>query len=146
MTSLETSTLFHLIAAFYAHETQYKVIILISTFFSWFWHLIEVRYGPSSFVGGVDHLVAGIWFMYDIYYSLIFGNFWKVFGLNIIVVFINRGVVWLDNKNIVPYNIGHTVWHYVSALKSTYIAYSFHHIMGSLHDKTYRCPPLDLVE
>jgi hypothetical protein len=146
MTYLETSTLFHLIAAVYAHETQYKVIILISTFFTWFWHLIEVGYGPSLFVGGVNHLIAGIWFAYDIYYSITLGNFWKVFGLNMIIVLMNRGVVWLDNKKIVPYRIGHTVWHYLSAIKAVYVSYEFYCIMGLLHGKTYMYQQLDLAE
>ena len=144
MTSLETSTLFHLIAAAYAHEHQYRLIILTSTFLSWFWHFIEARYGPSSVIGTIDHLVAGIWFVYDIYYSFMLGNFWKVFGLNMTVAFMNRGVVWLDNKKLMPYRIGHTLWHYVSAAKSIYVSYVFYATMGLLHDKTYMCPQLDL--
>ena len=146
MTSLDTSTLFHLIAAVYAHETQYRLIILSSTFLSWFWHCVEIHYGPSKALGGIDHLVAGVWFAYDIYYSFMLGNFWKVFGLNMIVMFMNRGVVWLNDKKIVPYYIGHTLWHYLSATKSVYVAYEFYCITGSLHGKTYRCQPSGSVE
>lgn len=144
MASLDTSTLFHLVAAIYAHETSYRVVIVTSTFFSWLWHFIEFRHGPSKILGGVDHMIAGAWFIYDIYYSIMLGTFWKVFGLNMIVVFMNRGVVWLDNTKIVPYSIGHTVWHYLSAIKSIYIAREFNYIMGSLHDKTYTCQRLGL--
>jgi hypothetical protein len=139
MTSLETSTLFHLIAVLYAHENQYRAIIFTSTIASWLWHYIEVKYGPSTIIGGIDHLIAFIWFTYDIYYSIMLKNFWKVFGLNIIIMLMNRWVVWLDTNKIVSYSIGHTIWHYLSAIKSIYISYEFYCIMGSLHDKTYRC-------
>lgn len=146
MTSLETSTLFHLVAVLYAHENQYRVVIFTSTIASWLWHSVESYYGPSKTICAIDHLIAGLWFLYDVYYSIMLGNFWKVFGINMIITFMNRGVVWLDNKNIVSYRIGHTIWHYLSAMKAIYVAYEFSYIMGSLHGKTYMCQQSGLVE
>jgi hypothetical protein len=122
MTALTRSTLFHLLAIYYAHNAYYVAIITASTLASYLWH--KVGRGFDT-LGKIDYTLAGVWGTYDCVYSYMYcpAEVWgDICMLNLLICLLNYLVVWLDRKSIVPYEFGHTLWHYMSAYKAVYVA------------------------
>jgi hypothetical protein len=80
--------------------------------------------GPSiSWLGIIDHQIAALWFFADCYYLADSDEaFSQMLALNGAVLGTNLVVIWLDRANLIPYYIGHSAWHLVSALKAFYVA------------------------
>ena len=122
MSSLTRSTLFHLLAIYYAHNAYYVAIIISSTIASYLWH--KVGHGFDR-LGQIDYGIAAIWATYDCVYSYLFCSteVWlDVCMFNLTICLLNYLVLWLDSISLVPYTIGHTLWHYISAYKAVYVA------------------------
>ncbi len=122
MSSLTRSTLFHLLAIYYAHNAYYVAIIGASTLTSYLWHRLGRGFDR---LGKINYGLAWLWCTYDCVYSYMYCpvEVWAdICTLNLVVCLLNYLVIWLDHKSAVPYSIGHTLWHYLSAYKAVYVA------------------------
>jgi len=122
MSSLTRSTLFHLLAIYYAHNAYYVAIIGASTVASYLWHKVGRGFDK---LGKIDYALAGLWGAYDVVYSYMYCPIVVLVDicmLNLVVCLLNYLVVWLDRKSFVPYDVGHALWRYLSAYKAVYIA------------------------
>ncbi len=122
MFSLTSSTFWHLLAIYYAHNAYYVAIITSSTIASYLWH--KYRRGMDR-LGVIDYALAGVWGAYDCIYAYIYcpTDVWlDVTMFTALVCLLNYLVIWLDRKSFVPYEFGHTLWHYLSAYKAVYVA------------------------
>ena len=122
MFSLTRSTLWHLLAIYYAHNAYYVAIITSSTIASYLWH----KYGHGmDRLGVIDHTLAGIWGAYDLVYAYIYcsTDVWlDVTMFTALICLLNYLVIWLDFVGAVKYSTGHSIWYYLSAYKAVYIA------------------------
>lgn len=118
---LIVTTLPHACALLWSPPPEYAVLIVMSTAMSMLWHAMG---GPAvSWLGIIDHQIAALWFFADCYYLANSDEaFTQMLVLNGMVFGSNLAVSWLDRANLVPYYIGHSAWHLVSALKAFYVA------------------------
>ena len=67
MNSLVLTTLPHYLIAYESPENLYVSIVILSTTLSAVWHSnVFARYEKE--IGVLDHIVAGVWFVADMYY------------------------------------------------------------------------------
>lgn len=122
MSSLTRSTLFHLLAIYYAHNAYYVAIIGASTVISYLWHRVGRGFDR---LGKIDYGLAGLWGTYDCVYSYMYcpAEVWaEICMFNLVVWLLNYLIIWMDHKSFVPYAIGRTGWNYLSAYRAVYIA------------------------
>ena len=122
MSALTRSTLFHLLAIYYAHNAYYVAIITASTLTSYLWHRVGNGFDK---LGKIDYGLAGVWGIYDCVYSYLYcpTEVWAdICMFNLIVCLLNYLVLWLDRKSAVPYAIGRAGWNYLSAYRAVYVA------------------------
>jgi hypothetical protein len=122
MLSLTSSTVWHLLEIYYAHNAYYVAIITSSTLASYLWH--RVGRGMDR-LGVIDHALAGVWGAYDCIYAYIYcpTDVWlDVTMFTALVCLLNYLVIWLDFIGAVKYSMGHGLWQYLSAYKAVYIA------------------------
>ena len=118
---LIVTTLPHACALLWSPPPAYAALIVMFTAMSMLWHAMG---GPAvSWLGIIDHQIAALWFFADCYYLAGSGKaFSQMLVLNGAVFGSNLVVTWLDRANLIPYYIGHSAWHLVSALKTFYVA------------------------
>lgn len=106
--------------ACYYGDYIYSVIVGVTTFASICWH--ESR--ESSFEHLiVDYLMTGLLVGYE---SLLAkSDFLFVIECNVMVFTVNKMFDFLSGYDILEYDIGHGVFHIVSALKTYYIAETY---------------------
>ena len=122
MSSLTRSTLFHLLAIYYAHNAYYVAIIGASTLASYMWHRVGRGFDR---LGKIDYALAGLWGIYDGVYSYMYCPIVvsvDICMFNLVVCLLNYLVVWLDRKSFVSYDVGHALWRYLSAYRAVYVA------------------------
>jgi hypothetical protein len=83
------------------------------------WHASNTP--ASSPLGILDHAFAAAWLAADVYYYAHNGDI-SILILNALVFLSNIFVGYLDNREIVPYRVGHSVWHIFSWVKSIIVA------------------------
>jgi hypothetical protein len=115
------TTLPHMCALLWSPPPDYGAIVVLSTAFLLLWHAAD---GPAiSWLGILDHEIAALWFLADCYYLAASADaFQQMLVLSGAVFGTNLFVSWLDRANLIPYYIGHSAWHLVSALKAFYVA------------------------
>ncbi len=115
------TTMPHMCALIWPTPPVYASIVAVSTGLFLLWHAID---GPAtSWLGILDHEIAALWFLADCYYLASSNDaFQQALVLNGSVFAANFLVSWLDYANLIPYYIGHSAWHLVSALKAFYVA------------------------
>ena len=121
MNWLVITTLPHFLTLLVSPTPFYSLIVFSSSSLSVLWHFKNE--GANSTLGILDHLLAGLWFVADFYYFTFTSNFALMFAANSFVFLLNLLVSKLDRLNIIPYSIGHSVWHIVSSAKSVILAY-----------------------
>lgn len=115
------STLPHFFAAAYPNPPVYRFAILLSSTFSVLWHLAGE---PSGWLKTLDYSFAGAW---------AFAEFWYAYQLaRPLQVDVIEGILWVAYTNVkvdalaqsgmIPYDIGHSLWHLLSAAKSIAVA------------------------
>jgi hypothetical protein len=118
---LMITTLPHACALLWSPPPAYAAIVALSTGFSLLWHAMD---GPTvSWLGILEHEIAALWFLADCYYLASSNDaFQQALVLNGSVFAANFLVSWLDYAGLIPYYIGHSASHLVSALKAFYVA------------------------
>ena len=126
---LIVTTLPHLIAAAQPGlPSLYVAIVVTSTALSVAWHASPSGASHAgaftSTLGRLDHAVAALWFAAVCYYLWPFASpyFAKTLYLNISVTVVSMVVSFLDEINILPYAVGHSAWHLLSAAKAITVA------------------------
>ena len=93
----------------------YWRLIVLSTCLSILYH----AYLESGvIVVGLDYLLALVWFIYDLLFGLVTGNFVRVLVCDGAIVALNLCIPY--DKN---YYLVHSVWHLASAGKAYYVSY-----------------------
>ena len=98
----------------YEKFTGYIHLVILSTTLSVMYHTDE----SNVWIAGLDHVIALIWFIYDIQmgwtrrYSL-----YKIIHANIISFIIYYGILYKDQ-----YILYHSLWHLFNASKCYYVA------------------------
>jgi riboflavin transporter FmnP len=115
------TTLPHAYALLWSPPPAYAAIVALSTGFSLLWHTMD---GPAvSWLGILEHEIAVLWFLTDSYYLASSNEeFTQALVINGSVFAASFLVSWLDYANLIPYHIGHSASHLVSALKAFYVA------------------------
>lgn len=115
------TTLPHMFALAVSPPPTYAAIVALFTGFSLLWHAVD---GPAvSWLGILDHEIAALWFFADCYYLADSDEaFSQGLILNGSVFAANLLVCWLDYADLIPYYIGHSAWHLMSAMKACYVA------------------------
>ena len=121
MNWLVVTTLPHFLTLLVSPTPFYSFTVFCSSSLSVFWHLSNE--GVNSFLGILDHLLAGLWFITDFYYFTFTNHFSLMFAANTLVFLLNLLVSKLDHQNMISYSVGHSVWHIVSSAKSVFLAY-----------------------
>lgn len=115
------TTLPYLAALLWAPPLPYSAIVITSTMFSVCWHLAGGS--ASTWFGILDHEVAALWFLADCYYlAARQEEFTLMLALNGGIAATDLVVTWLDHADLIPYYIGHSAWHLVSAAKAFFVA------------------------
>jgi hypothetical protein len=118
---LVASTLPHYFALCVAPTPFYATVVFASASLSVLWHQSDTP--ATSPLGIADHVLAALWFLTDCVYFWFYGSrFGTMIALQIVISGTSALVGYLDKQNIVPYTVGHSVWHLASAAKSIYIA------------------------
>lgn len=101
----------------------YASVMSISTTLSIVWHSLGE---PSGMILYADYLMAAAWSMYSLY--LIEHIDRKKMNISvpfeILVGVINLSITLGTTYRVLDYKIWHSVWHILSAIKSTYITYN----------------------
>jgi hypothetical protein len=118
---LVISTLPHYLVLFIGPTKLYNYVVFCSTTLSVLWH--HSNTSANSFLGTLDHIFALIWFVTDYYYFHKIDDVFKMFLLNALTALTNMYVTYLDKERVLPYVIGHSYWHLLSAAKSLYLAH-----------------------
>ena len=95
----------------------YSIIIFFSTTLSILWHTLKE---PKNWIMKLDYLISGIWFIFDIYFSII-TNKKIIIILNVFSLLMNYICDWLAYKKVINYDASHSIWHIVNVIKSTLI-------------------------
>ena len=122
MNFLIISTFPHYIVLLVGPTKLYNSVVFCSSTLSVLWHYSNTP--VSSYLGILDHIFAFIWLATDYYYFKDTQYLQRMIIINALTFFANIYVSYLDKHNVVPYHIGHSVWHLLSAAKSIYLAHS----------------------
>ena len=98
------STLPHFLSIIPPTTNEYKYVIILSTTLSILYHYYEES---NRIINILDHFMAFIWFLCDIYYG--YNNIYKIIFVNFISFIIHS-------------NYNHSMWHIVNACKCYYVA------------------------
>lgn len=93
----------------------YLRIIVLSTCLSVLYHAFLES---GVVVVGLDYLFALVWFVYDVLFGLVTGNFVRILMCDGVIVALNLCIPY--DKN---YYLVHSVWHLASAGKAYYVSY-----------------------
>ena len=88
----------------------YTATIFLATTLGIIWHTFDI-------LMELDYIMAGLWFMQDIYWSFILTQY-DIILLNLIVLILNLMTNFTNN-----YVLYHSIWHVISAIKCIYIAF-----------------------
>lgn len=111
------STLPHYLALMYTgNNLLYSTVVFASTTASVYWHMMGE---PRNEIWIIDYMLAYIWFIVELTlaptkYSLL------ITVLNLVVLLVNK---WADRSR--NYDVHHSMWHLLSAMKSIYVARLF---------------------
>jgi hypothetical protein len=119
--ALILTTLPHYLTLLVSPTPTYSVIIFCSTTLSVAWHYADEP--VTSHLGKLDHAAAALWFAADLYYFSKIHELPLALILNGLIAAMNVTVSYLDQRKMVPYYVGHSVWHIFSAIKSVFLAY-----------------------
>ena len=101
----------------------YAVIILISSLLSLVWHFQKE---PKNIFFWLDYGFALVWVFIEFIVAILTAPIYFILTIaffNIIILFTNKFVDFLDYNGFVSYEYGHTTWHLLSCLKSIFISY-----------------------
>lgn len=113
------TTLAHLYALHVSPDSHYSMIIITNTGLSFLWHSTEEQ---SLFLAVLDHSLALYWALTDLTYGYRTGHFFEAFVLNVLVFTLDVLTVYKDRFS---YELWHSAWHLVSALKVFVLASHF---------------------
>ena len=122
MNFLIISTLPHYLVLLVGPTKLYNSVVFCSSTLSVLWHYSDTP--ANSFLGVLDHIFAAIWLAADYYYFRNTPLLQRMFIVNTITFLANMYVTHLDKHRLVPYYIGHSYWHLLSAAKSIYLAHN----------------------
>lgn len=107
------------------HLHGYVGVILLSTTLSILYHLNEES---NAWINWLDHIMATIWFLYDVHLGLHYSVLGPILEANLVSFFLHIGLSR-------PYYL-HSVWHFANAYKCWYVSSllkSALHPLGHLH-------------
>ncbi len=107
------TTLPHFWAINFSPDLFYSFVIFCSTTLSVLWHM------GFSELKILDHIVAGFWFLTDVYYFYDHSFFYGMLYSNISVGLLDFFYSF--------HPIGHSLWHLLSAAKSTMLVLILEH-------------------
>jgi hypothetical protein len=116
---LIATTLPHFLVPYFSPLLLYGAVSFTSSALSVAWHASDTP--ATSALGVADHIVAAAWGGLDVYMFYGTDMFGPMIGLNATVIGLNWLCGLLDQKGRLPYWLGHSAWHLVSAAKSIYI-------------------------
>ena len=113
----------HLFSLFYTFDNFfYSFIITVSTITSILWHR---QREPNNILLYLDYGSASVLSFYEIYNTYYINN--KLFTIalctNAYVLIFNKMVYFLSKERVISYSTWHSVYHILSALKTTFIAF-----------------------
>ena len=113
----------HLFSLFYTFDNfLYSFIILTSTLTSILWHR---QREPNNILLYLDYGSATVLTLYEIYITYHINN--KLFTIalctNMYVFIFNKMVFYLSMGRIIKYSLWHSIYHILSSLKTTFIAF-----------------------
>ncbi len=123
---LSFTTLAHLYAVPFAPNMFYEVVIRLSTFLSFAWHLSNTP--ALSPLGVLDHACAALWFLTDCWMAWNGDIFVQILVANGIIAAMSWSLPFLEQKGIVTYAISCSIWHLLSAAKAVYVAASLNFV------------------
>ena len=112
------TTLTHLGALAVSPSWFYSAIIASNTVASFVWHLGSEK---SILFGVIDHGIAIVWFLTDLWYGYSLGLLTEVIIMNSFIAFLDALTIF-DRKS---YVLWHSLWHLLSALKAYFLALLF---------------------
>ncbi len=121
---LVLSTLPHLLSIlplvqyYQTYAFGYINTIALSTFFSVLYHLTEESNRIISFI---DHLIAGLWFLYDIYMGYLYTDEQVLY--EIIIVNCISCIISFKIPHDEKYELYHSYWHLLNACKCFYVSF-----------------------
>lgn len=104
----------------------YAGIICISSSLSIAWH---IHREPRNMLFYLDYIFALAWSIGDI----VMAPLLQSMLLNLCVLSANLLSDYLAKKGIIPYDIGHSIWHVMSSAKSIYISYLVRYYCDGCH-------------
>ena len=113
----------HLIGLYYTFDNiVYSSIILISTITSILWHR---QREPNNILLYLDYGSASVLSFYEIYsaYYVHNGLFTIALSTNIYILVFNKLVYFLSKEGMIKYSLWHSIYHILSSLKTTFIAF-----------------------
>ncbi len=115
------STLPHFFAATYPNPPLYRFAILLSSTFSVLWHLAGE---PDGWLKTLDYSMAGVWTLTELWYAYDHprGVQVDIIQSALWVAYVNLVVDDLAKKGILSYDVGHSLWHVLSAAKAIAVA------------------------
>ncbi len=119
--ALILTTLPHYLTLLVSPTPIYSVIVFCSSTLSVAWHYADES--ATSLLGQLDHAAAAIWLAEDLYYFSKINELPLALTLNGLIAAMNITASYLDQRKMVPYYVGHSVWHIFSAIKSVILAY-----------------------
>lgn len=129
MNALVLTTLLHYLTLFVSPTPWYSWVVCTSTTLSVVWHLVDEP--ATSPLGQLDHIMAAVWMLTDVYYLGKADELAIALIPNGFIFLTNMAVTYMDQKQIVPYYAGHSIWHILSAIKSILLAYMIKNIVFS---------------
>lgn len=93
------------------HLHGYVGVILLSTTLSILYHLNEES---NAWINWLDHIMATIWFLYDVQLGLHYSVLGPILEANLVSFFLHIGLSR-------PYYL-HSVWHLANAYKCWYVS------------------------
>ena len=106
-------------------QPRYASVIFLSTTLSILYHANKES---NAWINRLDHIVATIWFLYDIQLGLHYSVLGHVLEANLVSFLLHMGLSR-------PYYL-HNLWHFVNAYKCWYVSSllkSTLHPLGHLH-------------
>ena len=121
MNALILTTLPHYLTLFVSPTPWYSWVVFTSSTLSVVWHLADEP--ATSPLGQLDHILAAVWMLTDVYYLGAANKLALALIPNSLIFITTPLVTYLDQKQIVSYYVGHSIWHILSAIKSIFVAY-----------------------
>ena len=91
----------------------YINVVILSVVFSILYHFCEES---NRIINIIDYLLAGVWFSYDVYMGVKYGN-----GCDVVKIVLLNAASFIINIQI-PYDLhyymSHSIWHLVNSVKS----------------------------